>query len=67
MDRSGDLDRPDFPRFLNLPAPDAVLQEPVLERPTVAGWWWISNEPYAEVRGFPALGANFLVDLRAGF
>ena len=27
----------------------------------------ILNESYAEVRGFPALGANFLVGLRAGF
>jgi len=27
----------------------------------------ILNEQYAEVRGFPALGANFLVGLRAGF
>jgi outer membrane receptor protein involved in Fe transport len=25
------------------------------------------NEGYAEVRGFPALGANVLVGLRAGF
>jgi vitamin B12 transporter len=27
----------------------------------------ILNEKYAEVRGFPALGANFLIGLRAGF
>ena len=27
----------------------------------------ILNEQYAEVRGFPALGANFLIGLRAGF
>ena len=27
----------------------------------------ILNEKYAEVHGFPALGANFLVGLRAGF
>jgi len=27
----------------------------------------ILNEAYAEVRGFPALGANFLIGLRAGF
>jgi vitamin B12 transporter len=27
----------------------------------------ILNERYAEVRGFPALGANFLIGLRAGF
>ena len=27
----------------------------------------ILNESYAEVRGFPALGANFLIGLRAGF
>jgi outer membrane receptor protein involved in Fe transport len=25
------------------------------------------NEGYAEVRGFPALGTNFLVGLRVGF
>jgi outer membrane receptor protein involved in Fe transport len=27
----------------------------------------ILNEQYAEVRGFPALGANFLIGLRASF
>lgn len=27
----------------------------------------ILNEQYAEVRGFPAVGANFLIGLRAGF